>query len=45
MEFEKEIISILDNACLIIANDKNLSDNRKEYLIDLISNVQNEIED
>ena len=40
----KDINNTLDNACSIIANSKEFTDDVKEKLIDLISEVQNEME-
>jgi hypothetical protein len=44
-EMNKEILELLDKACTAIANSSNKTDAQKEELIDLISEVQNKIEE
>lgn len=45
MRTAKYIVNALDDVCSLIANDEHLSDNQKECYIDMISAVQNGIED
>lgn len=41
----KHIINILDEACAEITTESLLNDEQKEELIDLISDIQNKIDD